>query len=127
VRTNLIERKVDVAIGCQGVQDDKTGKYVTLPYGLLYKFISLDTDLPSKEEFLKEQEKIWSSFHLTDFEENQEIVKYSLTLSTIKRYYALGYQRSAQFFKYYYKDEDLYNEFMEKAYRIDPIFSTFLK
>lgn len=121
---NLIDGGIDVYSSVTKVFiDNKTGKYVTIPYGLVYKFIKADTKLPSKEEYLKQQDRIWENFHLSDFESQEEIIKYSLTLSSIKRYYALGYQNTAQFIKYYYKDENLYSIYMKKAFDMDPVFS----
>ena len=103
--------------------ENQSGKFVTIPYGLVYKFVKAGSPLPNKEAYLKEQEEIWGGFHLSEFELYKDTVDYSLTLSTIKSHYAQGYFRIANFIKLYYKDEALYNKFYEKAVNMDPVTS----
>ncbi len=107
------------------VNDDQIGEFLTIPSGLVYKFVKVGSELPTKEEYLKQQEEIWNGFHLRDFDNYNNIVSYSMTLSTIKSHYAQAYLKIGNFIRYHYKDEVLFSRYYKKAVEFDPVYSSF--
>ena len=123
---SLMDRGVDIySTVPKIINDDQIGRFVTIPTGLVYKFVKVGTELPTKEEYLKEQEKIWSDFHLNDFSEYDDVINYSMTLSTIKSHYAQSYLRIANYLRLHYKDESLFDKYYLKAVELDPVYSAY--
>lgn len=105
------------------IVENKLGKLATIPYGLIYKFTIGKESVPSKEEYIKTQDKIINEYRLYEFQEHKDAVNYSLSLSTIKRHYAEGFRNIANFMKLYFKDENMYKKYMDMAAATDPILS----
>lgn len=119
---NLIENGYSVySTEPKLIIESKLGKLATIPDGLIYKFIEGKKSVPQKEQFLERQNNIWQTFDISEFYQNEDVVNYSFTLSNIKRHYSLGYQNIANFLKLYYKDNNAYTYYLEKAHSLDPV------
>lgn len=103
--------------------ENKLGTLATVPHGLLYKFTIGKESVPAKDEYFKQQDVIMNGFNLEEFDTNDFIVDYSLTLSAIKKHYADGYKNIANFMKLYFKDETMYEKYMDLSTEIDPLLS----
>ena len=101
--------------------DNDLGKLGTIPHGLVYKFVIGNKSIPDKTAYITEQDRIWSNFNIGMFEKHRNVVGSNLSLSNIKRHYAEGYKNIANFMKLYYNDEELYQQYLDRAVKIDPI------
>jgi len=97
----------------------RTGdKLVWIPYGILYKLLISEKEIPSKKEFLIQEEKIWSKYKNAYFDK-ASLTKGSLTISDIPRAYSDGLLAEGNFILGQYRDLPLAVLFFQKAQLID--------
>jgi hypothetical protein len=109
------------------VYDDKYGKVIAVPYGLLFKLEFEESYKKSEKEYLKTVDAILASYHLSEFEKNRDLVQNSLIYYHIKRCYALADINISKFINDHYQDKKNSQIYLEKAYIIDPLLKDTLK
>lgn len=107
--------------GFYTVNDDKYGKIVTIPYGLLYKFEFIDNLAYPKEKYIKEVAQMTGSYGVDKLKEHEEILAYSLILADIKKLYSVGYFNIAQYLHEQYRDDELAKEYLIRSIEFDPL------
>jgi len=75
-----------------------------IPYGLVYKLAKGRDKLMKREEYLKQQDEIFSKFHLTKPELEKDSFIRSLTLSEIPSLYFRAYNEISLYLNIFYKE-----------------------
>lgn len=104
------------------VQPSKGEKLVWLPSGLSFKLLTDKRGLPSKEEFLARQKKVWQTLHVPDTESNKLIFG-SLSISDIPSIYANALLAAGNFVLSEYEDQKEALSFYLEAQKTDPNFA----
>ena len=100
------------------IQTKNGDKLIWIPYGVTYKLLNSEKEIPKKEDFLASQMQIWSKFRNTNFDKNS-LSAASLTISYIPREYSDGLLSQGNFVLRQYGDLELANAFFQKAEMID--------
>lgn len=96
-----------------------SGREVTwMPYGILYKLILSEKEIPNKEEFLNTQNKLWSDFKNKKFK-GYSLSTNSLTINHIPEIYSNALIATGVFLDEHYNDEKLALKYYKKAMDID--------
>lgn len=111
--------KVRPVFSYDSVQPSKGAKFVWIPYGLSFKLLDSEKDIPKQEELLNKNTRIWNSFQ--QFENNKKnLVLGSLTISEIPSIYANALLVLGNFNFSQYKDSKTAYDFYKKARDTDP-------
>lgn len=100
------------------VQTKKRDKLIWVPYGIVYKLLVSEKEIPSKKEFLIQEEKIWNKFKNSYFDK-VSLTRGSLTISDIPRAYSDGLLAEGNFILSQYQDLSLAVLFFQKAQLVD--------
>ncbi len=104
------------------IQPSKGEKLVWLPSGLSFKLVTNKSDLPSKEEFLAKEKKIWQTLHVPDSTSNK-LAFGSLSISDIPSIYANALLAAGNFVISEYNDQQEALSFYLNAQKTDPHFA----
>jgi len=96
--------------------------FVWVPWGLSSKLVRRD-DILSRDEYVREIEKIWQKLHIP-YRGEMKIEEKSLLSSDIPMYYSKALVRTGNFLYTSYKDVDEAMKYYKRAIRVDPLESS---
>lgn len=100
------------------IQVLKGKKLLWIPFGLGYRLLKSENEIPTKEEFLKTQEEVWGKFRNKSFD-NPNLSENSLTISEIPEIYSNALIAHGAFINRQYKDGGQAVKFYKKAISLD--------
>jgi hypothetical protein len=116
VLTNL--SKMSPVFTTNPLQPQKGQKLIWMPYGIVFKLVISEKDIPDEKSFLKLENDIWDKFKNSNFERNTLSLG-SLTIAEIPRFYSNAIVAEAGFLIKHYNDQKLAQLLYQKAILID--------
>lgn len=101
--------------------DEKFGKLLFIPYGLVYQLEFENNFNLSKQQYLSKVNQITNSYHLNNLHNNVAFTNNNLVAAEIKLRYALAYYKIGRFIATNYEDAEVSKVFFEKAIELDPL------
>jgi hypothetical protein len=103
------------------IHDEDYGKIISIPYGLVFKYVLDESNQPSKEKYLTEISEIWESYNLDEFSKQKTQISESLILSEIQKRYSLAAYSTAQYIISAYDDKEAAKEYFTLGMKLDPV------
>ena len=105
------------------IEDEKYGKIVTIPYGMIYQMVLEDKEKSvSEDEYLNRADDIFSKYHLEEIKNNDNLISENLVFEHIRRFYVRSYITTSKYIFDRYKDENKSVLYFQKAKEIDTLF-----
>lgn len=91
-----------------------------VPYGLVFRFIASEDQIPSKEDFLEEQKNVWAKLNIPYPETISSRSHHNLTIANIPGYYASAAAVAGDYLVSQYNDVESSVVFFKQAVKINP-------
>lgn len=102
------------------IVDNKYGKIISIPWGLLYKVEVQKESNYTKEEYVQKMNEVFSNFRLNQIVTENEVLSQSLTFADAKKIYSIAHERVAYYLKENYNDEENALFYLKKSIELDP-------
>jgi hypothetical protein len=107
-------------------EQQKDIKVYSIPYGLLYKLVLVQKNskgqVISQKDYFNNLDKITDGYHIQELYDSANIISDHVYLSAIRRLYAEGFVRVADYVWQNYGDREKQIYYLNKAFKIDPTF-----
>ncbi len=116
IKEVLKEKKVFSLTQLQPRGEDKL---TWIPYGLTWELLKNKEEIPSEQEYINREKKIWKNFKFNEYAKNKSLAKGSLTISEIPYNYSNALISQGTFIFTNYQNTDYALDLYKKAVSIE--------